>query len=331
MSQTNKDMVSVSDLPEPEADYDPKWDERFQVTAEASCEIVDWPKLSIVTPSFNQGRFIERTIRCILLQGYPNLEYIIIDGGSTDETIKIIKKYELWVSSWISEPDTGMYDAINKGFERSTGEIMAWSPTGDVYEPGALRVIGQVFQQLKEVDWMTSLYKVKCDEQVRETARYRVDGFSQRAFRKGLHMPNGNPFSRYTIQQQSTFWRRSLWVCCGGKMDDSMKGAGDYELWSRFTSESPVYCLDQPIGVFMTHEGQESVKNLARMNAEHEEAFQRMGGTHMGRIEGWLRTRLLRKRPFRHLQKIPGIGYRANIVEWNQEAVFPRVRNINYI
>ena len=320
MSQTHKHMVSVFELPEAEADYDPKWDERFQDAAEATSENVDWPKLSIVTPSFNQGRFIERTIRCILLQGYPNLEYIIIDGGSTDETVKIIKKYEPWISSWISEPDTGMYDAINKGFERSTGEIMAWSPTGDIYEPGALRVIGETFRQIRVAEWITSLHKIRIDELGEEVARYRVSGFCRSGFRKGLYIPGGNQFASYTIQQQSTFWRRGLWERAGGAMDSSMKGSGDYELWSRFVEDSPVHCVDRAIGVFMVHEGQESVANAENMNAEHEQALRRMGGSHMSKFEGWLRMRLLRKRPFRVLSMIPGIGYRTNIVSWNEDS-----------
>src|SRR5687767_11548136 len=86
----------------------------------------DWPRITIVTPSFNQAQFLEETIRSVLLQGYPNLEYIIIDGGSTDKSVDIIKKYEQWLAYWVSEPDRGQSDAINKGFEKATGEVFAW-------------------------------------------------------------------------------------------------------------------------------------------------------------------------------------------------------------
>ena len=95
-----------------------------------------WPRISIVTPSFNQGQFIEETIRSILLQGYPNLEYIIIDGGSTDESVEIIKKYEPWLTYWVSEKDRGQAHAINKGLERCTGEILAYINSDDYYYPG---------------------------------------------------------------------------------------------------------------------------------------------------------------------------------------------------
>ena len=104
-----------------------------------------WPKISIVTPSFNQGQFIEQTIRSVLDQNYPNLEYIIIDGGSTDETVEIIKKYEQHLAYWISESDKGQTDAINKGFAKCTGEIFNWINSDDYYEPGVFYRLAQLF------------------------------------------------------------------------------------------------------------------------------------------------------------------------------------------
>lgn len=108
---------------------------------------LELPSISIVTPSYQQGIFIEETIRSILLQGYPNLQYIIIDGGSTDETVAIIKKYEQWIDFWVSEPDKGQTDAINKGLAKCTGEVFNWLNSDDYYEPNALLEIGVLFAQ----------------------------------------------------------------------------------------------------------------------------------------------------------------------------------------
>jgi len=103
------------------------------------------PKISIITPSYNQGKYIEQTIQSVLNQNYPNLEYIIVDGGSTDNTIDIIKKYEQHITYWVSEPDKGQTDAINKGFLKCTGDIFNWINSDDYYEPGALLTLGNLF------------------------------------------------------------------------------------------------------------------------------------------------------------------------------------------
>jgi glycosyltransferase involved in cell wall biosynthesis len=102
-----------------------------------------WPKISIVTPSFNQGLFLEETIRSVLLQYYPNLEYIIIDGGSSDDSVDIIKKYEPWITYWVSEKDNGQAHAINKGLNRCSGEIFNWINSDDFLSDGALRAVAE--------------------------------------------------------------------------------------------------------------------------------------------------------------------------------------------
>jgi hypothetical protein len=110
------------------------------------------PRISIITPSYNQGHFIEETIRSVLSQNYPNLEYIIIDGGSTDNTVEIIKKYESSITYWMSEPDRGQTHAINKGLERATGKILAYLNSDDYYLPGTLHAVAEYFVNHPEID-----------------------------------------------------------------------------------------------------------------------------------------------------------------------------------
>jgi glycosyltransferase involved in cell wall biosynthesis len=138
--------ISIGDLPLPPEDKQGwPWDIDNTIPERKPIDL-DWPCLSIITPSYNQGEFIEETIRSVLLQGYPNLEYIIIDGGSTDNTLEIIKKYEPYISYWVSEPDQGQTDALNKGIQKITGEVFAWLNSDDFYVPHTFHLIGKAFR-----------------------------------------------------------------------------------------------------------------------------------------------------------------------------------------
>src|SRR5215207_10437488 len=109
------------------------------------------PKISIITPSFNQGQFLEASIRSVLEQDYPNLEYIVVDGGSKDDSVEVIKKYQDRLAWWVSEKDKGHADALNKGFSRATGEILAWLNSDDIYFPGAISEAVSVLKRQPEV------------------------------------------------------------------------------------------------------------------------------------------------------------------------------------
>src|ERR1700736_2141333 len=124
----------------------------------------EWPRIALVTPVRNSGKYLEATIRSVLGQDYPNLDYYIVDGGSTDGSVEIIRKYENEISGWVSEPDKGMYDALNKGFARTTGEIMGWISATDMLHMGGLRVVGSVFRQLPEVEWITGRPSIFSDD-----------------------------------------------------------------------------------------------------------------------------------------------------------------------
>jgi glycosyltransferase involved in cell wall biosynthesis len=114
-------------------------------------------RISVVTPSLNQGRFLPSCIRSVVDQAYADLEYLVVDGGSTDDSIATIKAHEASIAWWVSEPDAGQYDALNKGFARATGDILAWLNADDVYLPWAFAVVAQVFKTLPEVEWISTV------------------------------------------------------------------------------------------------------------------------------------------------------------------------------
>ena len=218
----------------------------------------NFPKISIVTPSFNQGQFIENTILSVLEQNYPDLEYIIIDGGSTDNSVEIIRKYEKYLSYWVSEKDHGQYHAINKGLEKSQGEIMAWLNSDDMYCKWAFEVVADIFSQNPGIEWLTSLFPLVWGSGVNATACYERPGYNSRAFYEGRYTDIVHDKSLSYIQQESTFWKRSLWVRSGGRLSEDYSLAGDFDLWARFFEFSLLYGVQVPLGGFRVHDAQRS-------------------------------------------------------------------------
>ncbi|UPU36500.1 glycosyltransferase [Geomonas paludis] len=240
------------------------------------------PRLTIVTPSYNQAEYLEECLDSVLSQGYPNLEYIVMDGGSSDGSVEIIKKYEKHLSYWQSRPDGGHYAAVNEGFRRATGEVLAWINSDDKYHPGALHLVGDAFLGCPEVEWLTGSPTLWDSDG-------KAAGFSSEppawCREKYLRGEVNAPF----IQQESTFWRRSLWEKVGG-LDAAFALAGDLELWARFFRHARLYTLHAPLGGFRSRpgEGQRSEAHLESYNREAErvvirerELYRTQGGQHL--------------------------------------------------
>ncbi len=199
-----------------------------------------YPKISIVTPNFNGEEYLEQTIQSVLSQNYPNLEYIIIDGGSTDNSIDIIRKYDKQLAYWISEPDNGLYHAVQKGFDQSTGEIMAWINSDDLYHSKSFFTVAEIFSRFNEVNWLQGTPSF-----FDELGRIVSVGAIKRWSKLDYYLGNFK-----WIQQESVFWRRSLWIKSGSKIDISMKYAGDLELWMRFFRHEKLFSVSALLAGF---------------------------------------------------------------------------------
>ena len=241
------------------------WSKPPEAGLRPSTMVQSWPKISVVTPSFNQGAFLEETIRSVLLQDYPNLEYIVIDGSSTDQSLDIIHKYENRLHWWISEKDNGHAHALNKGFARATGDVLCWINSDDLLMPGALRTVGELFARFPEVEWLTTTRPAVCDGDTKIEVG-RCSGYSRRFLRRGGYL--GEAYSNSSwIQQESTFWRRSLWLKTGARLDEKIRLAVDFELWTRFARHAALHMVDHELGCWRYHDTQRS-KALEAYRAE---------------------------------------------------------------
>lgn len=216
----------------------------------------DLPRITLITPSFNQAQYLEACIDSILSQNYPNLEYLIIDGGSTDSSVDIIKKYSPHLAYWRSHPDEGPYAAANEGLKRATGEIMGWLNSDDMLHPHGLLALAQVFAERSDIEFLTG-----------RIVNFDAHGNAWEApiplirWCRNVLLARENFDERrfLTVTQETTFWRRSLWEKAGGSLDLSLKLAADFELWARFLRIAELHTVDAKIGGFRSHsEGQRS-------------------------------------------------------------------------
>ena len=210
----------------------------------------EMPSIALVTPNYNQAHLIRGALESVLDQRYPNLEYVVIDGASSDASAEVIREYSDRLHFWISEPDSGHYNAVNKGFEKTTGEIMGYLNSDDTLLPGALGTVAEIFTRFPEIEWITGSHTA-IDSQGRPVAVTLPEVWSRwHTISRKIH--------RF-IPQESTFWRRSLWERAGGGLDESYPLAADYELWTRFATHAQLHTVFAPLGCFRFVEGQRSV------------------------------------------------------------------------
>lgn len=233
-------------------------------------------KITIVTPSYNSEEFIEETLHCVLSQkGEFFLEYIVVDGSSTDGTVGIIKKYDEMLREgkwpircrgidfkWVSEPDKGMYAAINKGFSMGTGDIYAWINSDDTYLPNVLNLACRVFSQFPQINWFSGAAVIINES---STIDYCPPYFlyNRELLKKGFYNPDN-----YVLSQEGTFWKSGLWKKAGG-IDEGLKLAGDFYLWTRFAEFEKLYTINTFLSCFREHASQLS-SNMAAYKLECE-------------------------------------------------------------
>jgi glycosyltransferase involved in cell wall biosynthesis len=248
-----------------------------------------YPRITIVTPNLNQAAHLEACLKSVLDQDYPNLEYIVVDGGSTDGSLAIIERYASRLHKWFSEPDDGPYHAIQKGFNCSSGEIMAWLNSDDKYHDGALFAMAETFRRFPDVHWLTGY-----------PTEYTNGGVAINR----ITLPWAR-WSRYRyltwdfgfIQQESTCWRRELWEKAGGTLDLDRKFAADLELWARFFRHARLHTTTCLIGGFRyTSDQQRSRAFRSQYLAECRAVIQRerralswpaRAGLSLLRVAGW--------------------------------------------
>jgi glycosyltransferase involved in cell wall biosynthesis len=223
------------------------------------------PRISIVTPNYNGAKFLEATIRSVICQGYPNLQYIIADGASTDGSLEIIDRYRDHIAVVISEPDRGHGDALNRGFAKADGEILAWLNSDDMYLPWALHTVAEIFTAFPHVRWIEGLQSL-WDDLGRLHGTHSTPPVNQYDYLLG----------RYEwIQQESVFWTRSLWEDAGGRIADDYKLMIDGELWTRFFLHAPLYRVDYALSGFRMHTANRS-HDKALLREEMTRAIDKM-------------------------------------------------------
>ncbi len=227
------------------------------------------PSLSIITPSFNQVGFIEQTIRSVVDEGYPELEYLVMDGGSTDGTVQLLERYDDRLR-WVSRPDGGQAAALNTGFASTSGEIVGWINSDDYYAPGALHAAGQVFAEHPEVQWLYGRCPIvdRDGNQIRSLVTRYKECWMRNYHYERLLIEN-------FINQPTVFFRRSL-LQRVGLIDADMHNAFDYHLFLRMAEKARPYFLDRVQAYFRVYADAKTSANFHRSFREEADAARRV-------------------------------------------------------
>lgn len=239
------------------------WTEESPGRPDVGSDGSPWPKLSIITVTYNAIEFFEESLRSVLLQGYPNLEYIIIDGGSTDGTVELIRKYEPWIACWVSEPDRGQSHAINKGWAAATGDWLGWLNADDIYLPGVFCRAGDFLADNAQIDLIYGDVQY-----VDATGKPRDINVKSEFSPRDMVMRGG------LIHTPAVFWRRSL-NDVAGPLDENQHYAMDNDFWLRVAPHARCRHLPGVMGTFRRHEGSKTVNSELALVGENFEIYRK--------------------------------------------------------